>query len=238
MEYTISLKNVTFKYLGSNEPDLKGINITIKRGEKIAIVGESGSGKTTISKLLLNALTKYEGEILLNGYNINSIKREAIDHIFTIVTQVPMAISGTIRDNIDISHDLSDDEIYSCLKTAELENDVNKFPMKLNTFVGENGQNISGGQKQRIAIARALALKPEVLILDEATSNLDPITERKICDNLKKLHITQIIITHRLSQVEDADMIYVLNHGEIMEKGSHEQLMKGKGLYSKLVRIA
>ena len=235
---SISLKNVTFKYLGSNEPDLKGINITIKRGEKIAIVGESGSGKTTISKLLLNALTKYEGEILLNGYNINSIKREAIDHIFTIVTQVPMAISGTIRDNIDISHDLSDDEIYSCLKTAELENDVNKFPMKLNTFVGENGQNISGGQKQRIAIARALALKPEVLILDEATSNLDPITERKICDNLKKLHITQIIITHRLSQVEDADMIYVLNHGEIMEKGSHEQLMKGKGLYSKLVRIA
>ena len=235
---SISLKNVTFKYLGSNEPDLKGINITIKRGEKIAIVGESGSGKTTISKLLLNALTKYEGEILLNGYNINSIKREAIDHIFTIVTQVPMAISGTIRDNIDISHDLSDDEIYSCLKTAELENDVNKFPMKLNTFVGENGQNISGGKKQRIAIARALALKPEVLILDEATSNLDPITERKICDNLKKLHITQIIITHRLSQVEDADMIYVLNHGEIMEKGSHEQLMKGKGLYSKLVRIA
>ena len=104
--------------------------------------------------------------------------------------------------------------------------------------MGENGQNISGGQKQRIAIARALALKPEVLILDEATSNLDPITERKICDNLKKLHITQIIITHRLSQVEDADMIYVLNHGEIMEKGSHEQLMKGKGLYSKLVRIA
>lgn len=194
---SISLKNVTFKYLGSNEPDLKGINITIKRGEKIAIVGESGSGKTTISKLLLNALTKYEGEILLNGYNINSIKREAIDHIFTIVTQVPMAISGTIRDNIDISHDLSDDEIYSCLKTAELENDVNKFPMKLNTFVGENGQNISGGQKQRIAIARALALKPEVLILDEATSNLDPITERKICDNLKKLHITQIIITHK-----------------------------------------
>ena len=120
----------------------------------------------------------------------------------------------------------------------QVENDVNKFPMKLNTFVGENGQNISGGQKQRIAIARALALKPEVLILDEATSNLDPITERKICDNLKKLHITQIIITHRLSQVEDADMIYVLNHGEIMEKGSHEQLMKGKGLYSKLVRIA
>ena len=149
-----------------------------------------------------------------------------------------MAISGTIRDNIDISHDLSDDEIYSCLKTAELENDVDKFPMTLNTFVGESGQNISGGQKQRIAIARALALKPEVLILDEATSNLDPITERKICDNLKKLHITQIIITHRLSQVEDADMIYVLNHGEIMEKGSHEQLMKGKGLYSKLVRIA
>ena len=113
-------KNVTFKYLGSNEPDLKGINITIKRGEKIAIVGESGSGKTTISKLLLNALTKYEGEILLNGYNINSIKREAIDHIFTIVTQVPMAISGTIRDNIDISHDLSDDEIYSCLKNGRI----------------------------------------------------------------------------------------------------------------------
>lgn len=114
---------------------------------------------------------------------------------------------------------------------AELREDIEKFPLKLNTYIGENGQNISGGQRQRIAIARALALKPEVIIFDEATSNLDPITEKKIGDNLKNLHITQIIITHRLSAVEDADRIYVIDRGKISESGTYEQLIKAKEGY-------
>lgn len=132
---------------------------------------------------------------------------------------------------IIVTNSLSEEEIYSCLEMVELREDIEKFPLKLNTYVGENGQNISGGQKQRIAIARALALKPEVIIFDEATSNLDPITEKKICDNLKKLHITQIVITHRLSAVEDADKIYVIDKGKISEFGTYAQLIKVKEGY-------
>ena len=196
---SIDLVKVTYSYLGSAEPDIENITLEINKGEKVAIVGSSGGGKTTIIKLLLNVFSNYDGEILLNKKNIKNILKEDVDRIFAIVTQVPMAMNGTIKENIDLTNSLSEEEIYSCLEMVELREDIEKFPLKLNTYVGENGQNISGGQKQRIAIARALALKPEVIIFDEATSNLDPITEKKICDNLKKLHITQIVITHRLS---------------------------------------
>lgn len=228
---SINLIGVTYSYLGSVKPDIENINLEINRGEKVAIVGSSGGGKTTIIKLLLNVLSNYDGEILLNKQNIKEVFRDDVDRIFAIVTQVPMAMNGTIKENIDLTNSLSEEEIYSCLQMVELKDDIEKFPLKLNTYVGENGQNISGGQKQRIAIARALALKPEVIIFDESTSNLDPITEKKIYNNLKKLQITQIIITHRLSAVEDADRIYVIDKGEITETGTYEQLMKVNGGY-------
>lgn len=228
---SIDLVKVTYSYLGSAEPDIENITLEINKGEKVAIVGSSGGGKTTIIKLLLNVFSNYDGEILLNKKNIKNILKEDVDRIFSIVTQVPMAMNGTIKENIDLTNSLSEEEIYSCLEMVELREDIEKFPLKLNTYVGENGQNISGGQKQRIAIARALALKPEVIIFDEATSNLDPITEKKICDNLKKLHITQIVITHRLSAVEDADKIYVIDKGKISEFGTYAQLIKVKEGY-------
>lgn len=228
---SIDLVKVTYSYLGSDEPDIENITLEINKGEKVAIVGSSGGGKTTIIKLLLNVFSNYDGEILLNKKNIKNILKEDVDRIFAIVTQVPMAMNGTIKENIDLTNSLSEEEIYSCLEMVELREDIEKFPLKLNTYVGENGQNISGGQKQRIAIARALALKPEVIIFDEATSNLDPITEKKICDNLKKLHITQIVITHRLSAVEDADKIYVIDKGKISEFGTYAQLIKVKEGY-------
>lgn len=176
---SIDLVKVTYSYLGSAEPDIENITLEINKGEKVAIVGSSGGGKTTIIKLLLNVFSNYDGEILLNKKNIKNILKEDVDRIFAIVTQVPMAMNGTIKENIDLTNSLSEEEIYSCLEMVELREDIEKFPLKLNTYVGENGQNISGGQKQRIAIARALALKPEVIIFDEATSNLDPITEKK-----------------------------------------------------------
>lgn len=228
---SIDLVKVTYSYLGSAEPDIENITLEINKGEKVAIVGSSGGGKTTIIKLLLNVFSNYDGEILLNKKNIKNILKEDVDRIFAIVTQVPMTMNGTIKENIDLTNSLSEEEIYSCLEMVELREDIEKFPLKLNTYVGENGQNISGGQKQRIAIARALALKPEVIIFDEATSNLDPITEKKICDNLKKLHITQIVITHRLSAVEDADKIYVIDKGKISEFGTYAQLIKVKEGY-------
>ena len=172
-----------------------------------------------------------QGQILVNGEDIKQICKEDIDRIFAIVTQVPMAMNGTIRENVDITNTLTDEEIYHYLDLVELKDDIEKFPLGLNTFVGENGQNISGGQKQRIAIARALALKPEVIIFDEATSNLDPLTERRICNNLKQLHITQIVVTHRLNAIQDADTIYVVEKGKIIESGTHVELLQLKGAY-------
>ncbi|MFS8212514.1 peptidase domain-containing ABC transporter [Paenibacillus polymyxa] len=227
----IELKNVSYAYADRGKNDLNDINLTIEKGEKIAIVGASGSGKTTITKLLLNVFSRYTGEILLNGSNIKQIERESIDKLFGAVTQIPMAINNTIRNNIDMFGDLTDAQIYELLNLVELKNDVMGFPLKLNTFIGENGQNLSGGQKQRIAIARALASNPEIIILDEATSNLDPLTEKKIFLNLKNIEITQITVTHRLNAIQDSDRIYVVSNGEIIEHGTHDQLIKRRGNY-------
>ena len=228
---SMEMQQVTFSYYGSTKPDVENVSMMLKKGEKIAFVGSSGSGKTTITKLLLNVFSHYQGQILVNGEDIKQICKEDIDRIFAIVTQVPMAMNGTIRENVDITNTLTDEEIYHYLDLVELKDDIEKFPLGLNTFVGENGQNISGGQKQRIAIARALALKPEVIIFDEATSNLDPLTERRICNNLKQLHITQIVVTHRLNAIQDADTIYVVEKGKIIESGTHAELLQLKGAY-------
>lgn len=228
---SMEMQQVTFSYYGSTKPDVENVSMMLKKGEKIAFVGSSGSGKTTITKLLLNVFSHYQGQILVNGEDIKQICKEDIDRIFAIVTQVPMAMNGTIRENVDITNTLTDEEIYHYLDLVELKDDIEKFPLGLNTFVGENGQNISGGQKQRIAIARALALKPEVIIFDEATSNLDPLTERRICNDLKQLHITQIVVTHRLNAIQDADTIYVVEKGKIIESGTHVELLQLKGAY-------
>lgn len=228
---SLELKNVSYAYTDGGKNDIIDINIIIEKGEKIAIVGASGSGKTTITKLLLNVFSRYSGEIILNDNNIKQIERESIDKLFGAVTQMPMAINNTIRNNIDMFGNLTDAQIYELLNLVELKNDVMGFPLKLNTFIGENGQNLSGGQKQRIAIARALASNPEIIIFDEATSNLDPLTEKKIFENLKNIEITQITVTHRLNAIQDSDRIYVVSNGEIIEHGTHDQLIKCRGNY-------
>lgn len=225
------MNHVSFSYSGDDHMNIKNVSIRLNKGEKIAIVGTSGGGKTTIIKLLLNVLQHYEGKICINHYDIKEVSGEDISHLFSVVTQIPVAINGTIRENIDILHSLSDDEIYKLLSMVDMEQDVKAFPLGLNTYVGENGQNISGGQKQRLAIARALSTKPEVIVFDEATSNLDSVTERNIYSELKKKQISQVIVTHRLSAVKDADRIYVVDKGAVREAGTHEELMNQRGIY-------
>ena len=225
----IKMQKVNFSY--SEKNGVQDINIELNKGEKIAIVGSSGSGKTTIIKLLLNVIQQYSGRIEINGIDIKDIDPDSLSNIFSVVTQMPVAINGTIRENVDMLQKLSDDEIWELLDMVDMKCVVKKFPLGLNTYIGENGQNISGGQKQRLAIVRAMSNKPEVVIFDEATSNIDSLTERKIYKRLKEARVSQIIITHRLKAVEDADRIYVIDDGNIVEMGKHEKLMEQQGLY-------
>lgn len=225
----IKMQKVNFSY--SEKNGVQDINIELNKGEKIAIVGSSGSGKTTIIKLLLNVIQQYNGRIEINGIDIKDIDPDSLSNIFSVVTQMPVAINGTIRENVDMLQRLSDDEIWELLDMVDMKCVVKKFPLGLNTYIGENGQNISGGQKQRLAIVRAMSNKPEVVIFDEATSNIDSLTERKIYKRLKEERVSQIIITHRLKAVEDADRIYVIDDGNIVEMGKHEELMEQQGIY-------
>ena len=180
-------------------------------------------------KALLGAVEITQGNIYINDYDIKDISREQIYKWFSIVTQNPMCLNASIRKNVDITGRFSDEEIWRALETAELKDEIKNMPLGLDTIAGEGGQNISGGQ--RLAIARALISKTEVIIFDEATSNLDQITEKKIYDNLRATNKTQIIITHRLASIRSADRIYVLNRGKLIEYGTHEDLLKMKGWY-------
>lgn len=227
---SLELKNVYFGYTNKDKL-LKNINISVKAGDKIAIVGPSGSGKTSITKLMMNIFDTYEGKVLINGIEIGKINRESFYKKLAVVTQLPVAFNDTIRKNIDPAEILGDKDVYDALKQAELFDEIMHFPLQLNTKIGENGQNISGGQKQRIAIARALATKPSIVIFDEGTSNLDAVTEKNIFCNLNSRGITQVIISHRLSTIKDADCIYVIKDGEIVEAGKHTDLIQKKGIY-------
>ena len=232
----IELNNITFRY-GSRSPVLNNINIKIPQGKKVALVGESGSGKTTISKLLLKYYTPEEGKININGYNIEELDLYNLRENISYVPQNVELFSGSIRENITLGKaNASYEEIKGACENAGCKEFIEKLPGKYDTFLEEAGGGLSGGEKQRIAMARALIKKPSFLILDEATSNLDFISEAKIFDTLfkKGKKITMLMIAHRLSTIRSCDIIYVMDKGKIVEEGDHESLLKKKGYYYKL----
>lgn len=232
----IKLRNIYYGYNSGRTYALENISMDIQKGNRIAIIGLSGSGKSTLIKALLGAVDITQGKIYINDCDVNKISREQIYKWFSIVTQNPMCLNASVPKNIDITGAFSDEEIWKALEIAELKTEVENMPLGLDTIVGEGGQNISGGQRQRLAIARALINETEVIIFDEATSNLDQITEKKIYENLKRTNKTQIIITHRLASIKDVNQIYVLNKGKIIENGTHELLMKKQGWYYDSIR--
>lgn len=232
----IQFKNVDFRY-GTRSLILKDINMNITKGERIALVGESGSGKTTLAKLLLNFYQCEKGEIIVNDYNLLDINVEALRDKIAYISQETFLFNGTILENLMLGNPyLTYEEIIDACKKAQIHNFINSLPLRYNTLVEENGSNFSGGQKQRISIARAILRKPEILIMDEATSNLDSITEKAIERTIHKFSegMTTIIIAHRLSTIMRCDNIYILEKGEIKEKGNHKELLEQKGRYYQL----
>ncbi len=232
---SLSINNMSFRYSDTSLNVLNDININLTKGKCIAIVGASGSGKTTLLKLITKLYEPSNGNITINGNDLKCISNDTYLNIISMVTQYPVMFNKTIRNNIVLDNkDISDEEIIKALKIANIWEEIEKMPLGLDTFISGQGGNLSGGQIQRIAIARAIVNKPELLILDESTSSLDSINEQKIYINLRKENITQLIVSHRLSTVANADYIYVLSNGRIVEQGDHLKLLGFNGLYANM----
>lgn len=216
---------------------IHGFNAKVKTGQKIAIVGPTGAGKSTIVKLLMRFYDVDKGKILLDGYNINDFKRDDLRSVFGMVLQDTWLYNGSIADNIRYGNlNASDDEVIEAAKAAQVDNFVRTLPNGYDMILNEEASNISQGQKQLLTIARAILADPKVLILDEATSSVDTRTEiliQKAMDHLMEGR-TSFIIAHRLSTIKNADLILVMNDGDIIEQGTHNELMKKNGFYAKL----
>ena len=232
----ISFENLNFEYV-KDFPVLKNINIEIEKGETTAIVGSTGSGKSTLIKLILRFYEKNSGKILFDEHEIESLSLESIRNKIGLVSQDVFLFEGSVFENIAYGNiEANSEEVWNAARLSESDRFINDLPNKEDTIVGERGQKLSGGQRQRISIARAILKNPEILILDEATSAVDNETEAAIQESLETLKEgrTVIAIAHRLSTIRNADLIYVLEDGEIVENGTHDQLLENNNVYTKL----
>ena len=234
----IEFRGLTFGYSRSVPALFENMNLAIRPGESIAFVGSSGSGKSTAAKLLAGLLTPWEGEVLYDGKPLKDIMSPVFHASVAMVNQDSAIFEDSVRNNIIMwDRTIDGEEITRAAKAASIHADILKMSGGYDHKLSSGGRNLSGGQRQRIGIARALAKKPEILILDEATSALDAVTERRIMDNIKELGITTVIVAHRLSTVRGCDRIIVLEHGRIVETGTHDDLIEKKGAYYKLVSM-
>ena len=233
----VRLEHVDFQYDAQAPLVLKDITLEIGAGQKIAIVGRTGSGKSTLGHLLLGLYLPTRGEIYYDGLSLQTLNYQAVRSQFGVVIQNSSLFSGSIRENIVLGNpSIRMEQVMQAAQAAEIHDDILAMPMGYETYVAEDGNVLSGGQRQRIALARALVHVPALLLLDEATSALDVATERIIERNLRALACTQILIAHRLSTVRNADLILVLEQGTIVERGSHEELLRARGYYARLIR--
>lgn len=236
----IEISNLNFSYSNNSKNILSDINLTIKKGEKVALVGTSGSGKTTLTNLLLKFYDFKDGNIKIDNNSYSTINTKSIRNLIGLVTQEPILFNDSIKNNITYgSSNISEDKLIEAAKIAKIDDYVSSLELKYDTLIGERGSLLSGGQKQRLSIARAIIKNPPILVFDEATSSLDSESEKKVqeaIDNLVKDR-TVIMIAHRLTTIKNVDRIIVLKNGKIKEVGSHNDLISQNGYYSKLYNI-
>lgn len=236
----ISLRNVNFMYPETTAPVLNNIDIEIEAGTTVALVGRSGAGKTTLTNLIARFYDPNEGSVLLDGKDLRDIQLDSYRRLLGIVEQDVFLFDGTIRDNIAYARrDATDAEVIAAAEAAAAWEFIERLPEGLDAWIGERGVKLSGGQRQRLAIARAILADPKILILDEATSNLDSQSERLIQESLSRLleGRTAIVIAHRLSTIMGADKIVVLEGGRVIEQGTHASLMASDGRYREMVQL-
>jgi ATP-binding cassette subfamily B protein len=237
----ISFENITFTYPSQPEKAaLKSFSLDIKSGETVAIVGESGAGKSTIFELMLRFYEAEKGDIKIDGINIDDLRLQNLRGLFGLVPQDPVIFSGTAYDNILFGNpDASEADVKNAAVAAAAFDFISQLPNGFNTYLGEKGVRLSGGERQRIAIARTFLKNPKILLLDEATSALDVENEQQVQQSFDNLMYgrTTLVIAHRLSTVQKADRIVLINNGTIKEVGSHKELIEKKGLYAKLVKM-
>lgn len=234
----IKFNNISFKY--KDDYVLKNFSLTIPKGKTIALVGESGSGKSTLANLITRFYDVNEGSITFDGVNIKNVTTKSLREQMGIVAQDSILFNDTIANNISLGIDNADEkQITDAAKVANAHNFISEFPEKYQNTVGDGGSLLSGGQRQRIAISRAVMKNPPIMILDEATSALDTESEKLVQDALDNMmqNRTSIVIAHRLSTVQKADLIAVMKKGQIVEQGTHEELLKMKGVYTNLVTL-
>lgn len=233
----VELENITFGYSPLDKPLLTGFDLTVGPGRQVALVGGSGSGKSTVSRLISGLYTPWEGVIRIDGQRLEDIPRGALAASVSFVDQDVFLFEGTVRDNVALwDPSIPDDAVVEALRDAALYEVVTRRPGGIHSRVEQDGRNFSGGQRQRLEIARALVRRPSILVLDEVTSALDAETEQVVMDNLRRRGCACVVIAHRLSTVRDSDEIVVLQHGTVVERGRHEELVARGGAYAALVR--